>query len=51
VDSFDDLPPHYRVNVDRSDAPLNRDDGARPALDATEISQVIAFLRTLDDPN
>ncbi|HTC44579.1 MAG TPA: cytochrome c peroxidase [Steroidobacteraceae bacterium] len=46
---YDDLPSRYRANVDTSDAPLNRDPGARPALDATEIGQLIAFLRTLDD--
>jgi cytochrome c peroxidase len=48
---YDDLPSRYRANVDTSDAPLNRDPGARPALDATEINQLIAFLRTLDDRN
>ena len=32
-----------------SDAPLNRDAGAPPALNAAEIAQLIAFLRTLDD--
>jgi cytochrome c peroxidase len=48
---FDDLPPRYRANVDSSDAPLNRDAGEPPALDAAEIAQVVAFLRTLDDQN
>jgi cytochrome c peroxidase len=48
---YDDLPSRYRANVDTSDAPLNRDPGARPALDATEIGELIAFLRTLDDRN
>ncbi len=46
---FDDLPPRYRANVDISDAPLNRDPGEPPALTDAEITQVIAFLRTLDD--
>jgi cytochrome c peroxidase len=46
---FDDLPQRYRVNVDISDAPLNRDAGDVPALNAAQIAQVIAFLRTLDD--
>jgi cytochrome c peroxidase len=51
VRKFDDLPPRYRANVDTSDAPLNRDVGLRPALDGDEISEVIAFLRTLNDAN
>ncbi len=46
---FDDLPPRYRANVDGSDAPLNRDPGEPPALNDAEITQLIAFLRTLDD--
>lgn len=49
VHKFDDLPRRYRANVDRSDAPLNRDAGQAPALDAAEIAQLLAFLRTLDD--
>lgn len=51
VRRFDDLPRRYRANVDTSDAPLNRDPGARPALDDAEIRQLIAFLGTLDDRN
>jgi len=46
---FDDLPPRYRSNVDRTEAPMNRRLGDRPALDAREIADVIAFLKTLDD--
>jgi cytochrome c peroxidase len=49
VTRFDDLPRRYRRNVDSSDAPLNRDAGEAPALNAAEITQLIAFLRTLDD--
>ena len=49
VQKFDDLPPRYRANVDRSDAPMNRRPGDKPALDAREIADVIAFLKTLDD--
>jgi cytochrome c peroxidase len=48
---YDDLPPRYRTNVDTSDAPLNRDAGAVPALDDAQIDQLVAFLRTLDDRN
>jgi cytochrome c peroxidase len=46
---FDDLPRQYRGNVNMSDAPLNRRRGDRPALDDTEIGEVIAFLKTLSD--
>lgn len=46
---FDDLPLRYRANVDRSDAPMDRAPGDKPALDAREIADVIAFLQTLDD--
>jgi cytochrome c peroxidase len=46
---FDDLPLPYRRNVNVSDAPLNRDAGDVPALDELEISELVAFLRTLDD--
>lgn len=46
---YDDLPLRYRGNVDRTDAPMDRGKGAKPALDAREISDVVAFLRTLDD--
>jgi cytochrome c peroxidase len=49
VNRFDDLPRRYRANVDISDAPLNRDAGEAPALSAAQITQLIAFLRTLDD--
>jgi cytochrome c peroxidase len=46
---FDDLPARYRGNVNISDAPLNRNAGDPPALNDTEITQVIAFLKTLSD--
>jgi cytochrome c peroxidase len=49
VKKFDDMPPRYRGNVDRSDAPMDRAPGDKPALDALEIDDVIAFLKTLDD--
>lgn len=49
LQKFDDLPPRYRANVDRSDAPMDRAPGDKPALDAREIADVIAFLKTLDD--
>jgi len=46
---FDDLPAAYRGNVDLADAPLDRQAGATPALDAAEIARVIAFLGALND--
>jgi cytochrome c peroxidase len=46
---FDDLPARYRANVDISDPPLDRKRGAAPALDATAIAALLAFLRTLND--
>ncbi|BFI94645.1 MAG: cytochrome c peroxidase [Rhodanobacter sp.] len=49
LQEFDDLPPRYRANVDSSDAPMDRKPGDKPALDAREIADVIAFLKTLDD--
>ena len=49
VRKFDDLPVSYRGNVNISDAPLNRDSGARSALNDAEIDDLIAFLQTLSD--
>ncbi len=49
VDKFNDLPPKLRQNVDTRTAPFNRKLGDKPALTADEISDVIAFLKTLDD--
>jgi cytochrome c peroxidase len=46
---FDDLPPAYRRNIDHSDAPMDRSLGDKPALDAAEIRDLIAFLKTLND--
>jgi len=46
---FDDLPVQYRSNVDVSDAPFNRHPGDSPALNDSEIQNLIAFLKTLTD--
>jgi cytochrome c peroxidase len=46
---FDDLPVHLRGNVDRRTVPYDRSAGGTPALDAAEIDDVLAFLRTLSD--
>ncbi len=49
VVKYDDLPEKYRANVDVTDAPFNRKPGDKPALNKTEIAEIIAFLRTLND--
>lgn len=46
---FNDLEPAYRGNVNRSEAPYNRNPGDVPALSDTEIDDLIAFLNTLTD--
>lgn len=46
---YDDLPPRYRDNVDRVDAPFNRRPGDPPALTRAQIQDVMAFLDTLTD--
>lgn len=49
VVKFDDLPEKYRRNVNRTEAPYNRQAGAAPALTEAEIDDLIAFLKTLND--
>ena len=49
VMAYNDLPPRYRGNVDHSDAPMDRTRGDKPALNALQIADVVAFLKTLDD--
>lgn len=49
VRRYDDLPPEYHANINR-DAPFaDQKPGARPRLDAGEIDDLVAFLRTLSD--
>jgi len=48
VDKYDDLPATYHDNVN-VDPPFDRKPGDKPALDAAEIDDVIAFLGTLND--
>jgi cytochrome c peroxidase len=48
VSPFDDLPPAYRKNVNR-DPPFGGRPGAAPALNKSEIRDLIAFLNTLTD--
>ncbi len=49
VETFDDLPPTLRENVDRGDAPLNRSRGEPPLWSDADIDAVLAFLGTLTD--
>jgi cytochrome c peroxidase len=49
VVAFDDLPPAYRANIDHVDVPFTRSARDKPLLDAAEIADIVAFMRTLDD--
>ncbi len=49
VHKFDDLPAEYVANVNVTEVPYNRKAGEQPALNADEIADVIAFLKTLND--
>jgi len=44
-----DLPPQYQGNVESTKAPFNRTAAQGPVLTEAEITDVIAFLRTLSD--
>jgi cytochrome c peroxidase len=46
---FDDLPAGLEATVNASEVPYDRKPGERPALTPTEIDDVVAFLKTLDD--
>ena len=48
VRKYDDLPARYAANVNR-EPPFDRDPGAAAALDAHEIDDIAAFLKTLTD--
>lgn len=49
IDRYNDLPRQYKQNVDVADAPFDRKEGDKPALDDAEIADLIAFLATLTD--
>ena len=49
VAKFNDLPPELRANVNVDEVPYDRKPGAEPALSPSEIDDVVAFLKTLDD--
>ncbi len=46
--TYNDLPEHYWMNVNRSEAPY--DDKGRPRLTDKDIDAIVAFLETLTDP-
>ena len=46
---FDDLPAPYRRNVNTTEVPYDRGAGDVPALNDSDIEDVIAFLNTLTD--
>jgi cytochrome c peroxidase len=46
---FDDLPDAMHRNVNINSSPYNRRVGSKPALNDSEINDVVAFLRTLTD--
>jgi cytochrome c peroxidase len=48
VERFDDLPAAYRTNVETG-VPFKPLAGGRPRLNAAEIDDIVAFLRTLSD--
>ncbi|HWT38962.1 MAG TPA: cytochrome c peroxidase, partial [Paraburkholderia sp.] len=48
VQKFDDLPKKYWANLN-TDPPFDRKPGDKPALDESEIGDVVAFLKTLTD--
>src|SRR5262249_3178419 len=47
-DRFDDLPVEFQRNVNR-DPPFGHGRGGAPALTGAEISDLVAFLKTLTD--
>jgi cytochrome c peroxidase len=48
VEKYDDLPVRYRDNVN-VEPPFDRHEGDKPALDAAEIDDIVAFLGALSD--
>ncbi len=49
VAKYDDLPPRHQANIDVTDAPFNRKLGDRPAMADADKSDIVAFLKTLND--
>jgi cytochrome c peroxidase len=49
LEVYNDIPPQFRANVDVADAPFDRKFGDKPAMTDTEIKDIIAFVKTLND--
>ncbi len=49
VQKYNDLPAQYHANVDVADPPFNRHLGETPAMTAQDETDIIAFLKTLND--
>jgi cytochrome c peroxidase len=49
VQKYDDIPAQYHANVDVSDPPFNRHPAETPAMTAQDETDIIAFLKTLND--
>jgi len=49
VDRYDDLPPQFKANVSRGEAPYDRFPGGVPAMSPAEVADIVAFLETLTD--
>jgi cytochrome c peroxidase len=49
VQKYNDIPSQYHANVDVSDAPFNRRLGETPAMTEQDETDIIAFLKTLND--
>ncbi|RDV00511.1 cytochrome-c peroxidase [Trinickia dinghuensis] len=46
---YDDLPAKYHANIDKADAPFDRNLGDPPSMTDDDIKDIIAFLNTLTD--
>jgi cytochrome c peroxidase len=49
VSKYNDLPEAFRGNVNQTEAPYNRPLGGAPALNGSEIEDLLSFLNTLSD--
>ncbi|WP_296655177.1 cytochrome c peroxidase [Paraburkholderia sp.] len=49
IEKYDDIPARFQKNVDVIDAPFDRKFGDKPAMTQSDIQDIIAFLKTLDD--
>lgn len=49
IAQYDDLPAKYHANIDKADAPFDRNPGDAPSMTDADIKDIIAFLQTLND--